>query len=119
MSTPESSPISDGPTPADLVPGRGNGPVLGRRGLLRGTSLAALAVGGTLGGIVAAAPRAAAANQTPEMSDATRAAQSSTSTAPAGSFTPLRPPATPLAVRSPYLSTWLAGDSLAGTWSSF
>ena len=37
----------------------------------------------------------------------------------ATSFVPLRPPATPLAVRSPYLSTWLAGDSLVGTWPSF
>ena len=40
--------------------------------------------------------------------------------APAAStFTPLRPPAVPLAVRSPYLSTWQAADSLAGTWSTF
>ncbi|KAF2675248.1 DUF1793-domain-containing protein [Microthyrium microscopicum] len=41
----------------------------------------------------------------------------------AGSFTPLRPPAIPLAVKSPYLSTWLKagvdggnGGYLAGTW---
>ncbi|WP_344307871.1 glutaminase family protein [Fodinicola feengrottensis] len=34
-------------------------------------------------------------------------------------FEPIRPPATPLAVRSPYLSTWLASDSLPGTWPSF
>jgi hypothetical protein len=34
-------------------------------------------------------------------------------------FEPLRPPAVPLAVRSPYLSTWLAADSLPGTWPSF
>jgi hypothetical protein len=36
-----------------------------------------------------------------------------------GTFTPIRPPATPLAVRSPYLTTWLPGDSLAGTWPTF
>ena len=34
-------------------------------------------------------------------------------------FSPLRPPATPLAVRSMYLSTWLAGDTLPGTWPTF
>ena len=32
---------------------------------------------------------------------------------------PLRPPAVPLAVRSPYLSTWLRADSLPGTWPTF
>ncbi len=31
-------------------------------------------------------------------------------------FDPLRPPAVPLAVRSPYLSTWLQTSSLPGTW---
>jgi hypothetical protein len=39
--------------------------------------------------------------------------------AAASSFAPLRPPATPLAVRSMYLSTWLAGDNLPGTWPTF
>jgi len=39
--------------------------------------------------------------------------------AAAGTSTPIRPPATPLVVRSPYLSTWQAADNLAGTWSSF
>jgi hypothetical protein len=38
---------------------------------------------------------------------------------PTPTETPLRPPAVPLAVRSPYLSTWLAADSLPGTWPSF
>ncbi|ATL66691.1 hypothetical protein CRH09_11195 [Nocardia terpenica] len=32
---------------------------------------------------------------------------------------PIRPPATPLVVRSPYLSAWLAGDALAGQWPTF
>jgi hypothetical protein len=40
-------------------------------------------------------------------------------TATATTFSPLRPPATPLAVRSPYLTTWLAGDTLPGTWPTF
>ncbi|KAF3760830.1 DUF1793-domain-containing protein [Cryphonectria parasitica EP155] len=37
-------------------------------------------------------------------------------------FSPARPPAWPLAVRSPYLSTWLdgtSGGSLAGNWPTF
>ena len=34
-------------------------------------------------------------------------------------FNPLRAPAVPLAVRSPYLSVWLAADNLPGTWPSF
>ncbi|MFC5099033.1 hypothetical protein [Amycolatopsis plumensis] len=33
-------------------------------------------------------------------------------TAAAGTFSPIRPPATPLIVRSPYLSTWQAADTL-------
>ena len=33
--------------------------------------------------------------------------------------TPVRPPAVPLVVRSPYLSTWLAADNLPGTWPTF
>jgi hypothetical protein len=37
----------------------------------------------------------------------------------ASTFSPLRPPATPLAVRSPYLSTWQGSDTLTGAWSSF
>lgn len=32
---------------------------------------------------------------------------------------PIRPEAIPLAVRSPYLSTWLETDNLPGTWPSF
>jgi Domain of unknown function (DUF5127)/Domain of unknown function (DUF4965)/Domain of unknown function (DUF1793)/Domain of unknown function (DUF4964) len=31
----------------------------------------------------------------------------------------LRPPAVPLAVRSPYLNTWLAADNLPGNWPTF
>ena len=36
-----------------------------------------------------------------------------------GLMTPLRPPATPLIVRSPYVSTWQPADSLAGTRPAF
>ena len=34
-------------------------------------------------------------------------------------FSPIRPPAVPLAVRSMYLSTWSPSNSLAGTWPTF
>ncbi len=37
----------------------------------------------------------------------------------ASTFTPVRPPATPLAVRAPYLSTWQFADNLPGTWPTF
>ncbi len=37
----------------------------------------------------------------------------------ASTFDPIRPPATPLVVRSPYLSSWLTDDTLPGTWASF
>jgi hypothetical protein len=36
-----------------------------------------------------------------------------------GGSTALRPPAVPLAVRSPYLSAWLAADNLPGAWPTF
>ena len=35
------------------------------------------------------------------------------------SLDPIRPPAVPLAVRSPYLSTWLGADNSSGTWPTF
>ena len=40
----------------------------------------------------------------------------------ASTFKPARPPAVPLAVRSPYLNTWLQNDSgniLPGSWPTF
>ncbi|KAH8890031.1 DUF1793-domain-containing protein [Thozetella sp. PMI_491] len=37
----------------------------------------------------------------------------------ASTFTPLRPPSIPLAVASPYLSTWLNDDTLPGNWPQF
>ncbi|MFF5301637.1 glutaminase domain-containing protein [Streptomyces sp. NPDC013161] len=79
-------------------------PPLTRRDLLRWGGAAAA---GALGGLGIAGPPAHAAT-------ATTAADAAAST-----FSPLRPPATPLAVRSPYLTTWLAGDNLAGTWPTF
>ena len=75
---------------------------LGRRDLFRFSGAAGL----TLASSSLLAPNASAAEE------------SRNSSAPSG-FHPVRPPATPLAVRSPYLSTWLAGDYLAGEWAGF
>ncbi len=77
-------------------------PPLSRRDLLRWGGVAAAGALGVLGLDGTAAHAAPASVQ-----------------AVAPTFTPLRPPATPLAVRSPYLTTWLAGDNLAGTWPTF
>jgi len=38
---------------------------------------------------------------------------------PIGPLTPIRPPATPLIVRSPYVSTWQPASALPGTWPAF
>ena len=67
-----------------------------RRDLMRWTGLAALTAG--------------AVSLAPETASAASAATT---------FSPLRPPAIPLAVRSPYLSTWQPADTLTGTWSTF
>lgn len=45
-----------------------------------------------------------------------------TVTQAASTFKPTKPPAVPLAVRSPYLSAWLQGEAggiLPGTWPQF
>jgi hypothetical protein len=63
-------------------------------------------------------PAARAATARAATAQATKA-QGAPALAAASSFTPLRPPATPLAVRSMYLSTWLPGSSLPGTWPTF
>lgn len=51
--------------------------------------------------------------------DIAQAATSKELAATPSTFTPVRPPATPLAVRAPYLSTWQMGDNLAGDWPRF
>ena len=37
----------------------------------------------------------------------------------AGSITPIRPPATPLVVRNPYVSTWMTSDTPVHVWPTF
>ncbi|AEW98431.1 glutaminase family protein [Streptantibioticus cattleyicolor] len=82
---------------------------LSRRGLMRWAGVAGL---GTAGSALlpGAVPDARAGS--------TAAAPDVAAVAPPV-FDPIRPPAVPLAVRSPYLSAWLPADGAAGTWPVF
>ncbi|MFC1418994.1 glutaminase family protein [Streptacidiphilus cavernicola] len=89
---------------------------LSRRGLIRWSGAAGLgAAGATLLPGMAQSASAAA----PGSAAVGSSASGHTPSAVFGSFDPIRPPAVPLAVRSPYLSTWMPADNLAGTWPSF
>jgi hypothetical protein len=83
-----------------------------RRDFLRysGGVAAASGLAGAIAGAGLAAP-AAAATTTAAVSEA---AANGNLTA-----TPIQPPAAPLAVRGPYLSTWLPSSTLSGTWQQF
>ncbi|WP_265934310.1 glutaminase domain-containing protein, partial [Actinacidiphila acididurans] len=96
---------------APRTPGGPRRPAAGpaRRDLLLWTG--ALTAAAATGGLLGAGPAAAA--------QAAQAGAAGTATPAASTFSPLRPPAVPLAVRSPYLSTWVPADNLAGTWSTF
>ena len=93
-----------------------------RRDLLRWSAIAAMAA--ATGPLLPSEAHAAtgstgygagsAAAKTADGYPTTKRAAATNST-----FSPLRPPATPLAVRSPYLSTWQGSDTLTGAWSSF
>lgn len=116
--------------PEDRHPDRLAGPRAGagepaRRAFLR-YSGAVAAAGGVAGAVSRAGLRAparrrpaAAAPGAPE-AQLTAAYDAAGAPAPAGlAATPIRPPAAPLAVRSPYLSTWLPSTTLPGTWQQF
>ena len=83
-----------------------------RRGLLRWTGAAGLGVGAAtlLPGLAQSAAAATASGHV--------FAAGSSHARPTG-FDPIRPPAVPLAVRSPYLNTWVASDNTGGTWPTF
>ena len=77
---------------------------LARRDFMKWAGALGLASGGALGYLFS----------NPELANAaTRIATANSS------FTPLRPPATPLIVRGPYVNTWLPADNAAGTWPTF
>jgi hypothetical protein len=90
-----------------------------RRAMLRWTG-----IGGLSAAAVTALPGTArAANTAPSSVTPTTMSAPKTGTAePAPvtlAATPIRPPAAPLAVRQPYLSTWLPATILPGTWQTF
>jgi hypothetical protein len=81
--------------------------VIDRRRFLQVSGAAVAALGGGLAGTRTAVARATTAGAR------SAAARSDLKT------TPIRPPAVPLIVRSPYLSTWLSSTVSPGTWQTF
>src|SRR5262245_60676104 len=80
-----------------------------RRDFLRYSGAAVAGGGIALAGSGALAPSAALAATAP-----------AAAAGPAGGTAdPIRPPAAPLAVRGPYLSTWLPATELPGSWQQF
>jgi glutaminase A-like protein/uncharacterized protein DUF5127/uncharacterized protein DUF4964 len=93
------------------VPQRARGPR--RRDFLRYSGGAAAAGGLAGAGLLAQSGTAAAAQSSVQAAQGTAAAKGTLAAAP------IRPPAAPLAVRNPYLSTWLPATALPGTWEQF
>jgi Glutaminase A six helical-hairpin domain/Domain of unknown function (DUF5127)/Domain of unknown function (DUF4964) len=107
-------------------PGRPAHP--GRRDFFRYSGAAAAV--GTLAGAAGRAIAPATATAEPaaataepaaaHLTDAFSETTASTQVSPGDLATdPIRPPAVPLAVRGPYLSTWLPATELPGTWQQF
>ncbi len=115
--------------PEDREDSSGASQAPGRRAFLRYSGAAAaggLAGAGLLSGGAARAAAGKASHTAPlapsRHTTAGRRARPEPEIAAAhGTLTarPIRPPATPLAVRGPYLSTWLPSATLPGTWQQF
>jgi hypothetical protein len=99
-----------------------------RRDFLRYSGGVAAAGGLAGSGLLApAAAQAATARGSGAGAAAARASEDSAAAPSAGfaaasgnlAASPIRPPAAPLAVRGPYLSTWLPSTTLPGTWPQF
>lgn len=94
---------------------------IGRRRFLQATGAVAAAGG------IAGAAYLSTQPQSPPPAPAKRSGSiptpgkdsSSTPVGPRLETFPIRPPAVPLAVRQPYLSTWLQATAMPGTWQSF
>lgn len=71
----------------------------------------------TSGALVAAAGAGGIAATVARLADSPSAGPSSMG--PGRAAYPIRPPAVPLVVRGPYLSTWLSGTKLPGLWPAF
>jgi Domain of unknown function (DUF5127)/Domain of unknown function (DUF4965)/Domain of unknown function (DUF1793)/Domain of unknown function (DUF4964) len=106
----------------DQDPHRGSRP--GRRDFLRYSGGAAAAGGLAGAGLLSAGPATAA----PVGRTQATASTAIPAATPAGGYaaasgtlaaTPIRPPAPPLAVRGPYVSTWLPATALPATWQEF
>ncbi|WP_042405120.1 glutaminase family protein [Streptacidiphilus carbonis] len=90
-----------------------------RRGLIRWSGAAGIGAAGLALLPPGTAHAAAPANQAEAAGTAGVAGADTLATSLTTDFDPIRPPAVPLAVRSPYLSTWLPADNPAGTWPTF
>ena len=100
--------------------------MIDRRRFLQVSGAAVAALGGGLAATRTAAARAITARATtaraPTVATTTVGATAPTRSAAARSkvkTTPIRPPAVPLIVRSPYLSTWQSSTVSPGTWQTF
>ncbi|MER6978938.1 glutaminase family protein [Streptomyces carpinensis] len=111
-------PVNESNTPGSPVGSGASAGGLSRRGLMRWTGVAGLGVAGA--GLLPGFTQSAQAASAPPQETAAPASSGGrfpSSVTP--SFDPIRPPAVPLAVRSPYLSTWLNADLPAGHWPAF
>jgi hypothetical protein len=119
----------DGPERQQATSGESRAP--GRRDFLRysgGVAAGGLAGAGLLSGGTARAATTGVASVDQKAAPGTRAGAADGKAAPAAGLVaadeglaayPIRPPAAPLAVRGPYLSTWLPASTLPGNWQQF
>jgi hypothetical protein len=91
--------------------------MIDRRRFLQASGAAVAALGGGLAATRTATARAATARARSAVAR-TAAARSAAARADLATD-PIRPPAVPLIVRSPYLSTWQCATTSAGVWPSF